>query len=153
GCRDGQARLWDWQTGRLVCPPCKEDDEVFDVAFNPDGRWGLTAVRMDVGKGGKVRMWEFTTGKPVSPIFYLGKGSAHTLAISPDGDRALTAVGLPALAWIDLSPLSASDNQDLDDLCALAEMAAGQRIQDGDLVGLTSDEWLARWRTFRLRHP
>ncbi len=57
------------------------------------------------------------------------------------------------LAWIDLRLLSDADNLDLDDLCTMAELAAGQRIHNGDLAGLTSDEWLARWRTFRQRHP
>jgi hypothetical protein len=154
GCRDGQARLWDWQTSRLVCPPCKTDDEVFDVAFTPDGRWGLTAVRVTprVDETGKLRMWEFTTGKPVSPVLRVGKESATSLAISPDGAAALTSIFGGGLAWIDLSLLSPSDSLDLNDLCTLAELTAGQRIHDGDLAGLSSDEWLHRWRAFRQRH-
>jgi WD40 repeat protein/serine/threonine protein kinase len=153
GCRDGQARLWDWQAGRLACPPCKADDEVFSVAFTPDGRWGLTAARMGVAPGGKVRMWEFATGKPVSPVLYVGKESANGLAISPDGAGALTSVMGEGLWWIDLSPLSAPDDLDADDLCTLAELTSGQRIHEGDLAGLSSDEWLDRWRAFRERHP
>jgi hypothetical protein len=41
----------------------------------------------------------------------------------------------------------------VDDLCTFAELAAGQRVYEGGLAGLTSDEWLSRWRTFRKRHP
>lgn len=54
----GQAQLWNWQTKQLVCPPMDHPDEVMDVSLTPDARWGLTAC-LD----GKVRLWEFTTGK------------------------------------------------------------------------------------------
>jgi WD40 repeat protein len=40
-CRDGQASLWDWQNGRLVCSPGRHSFEIRAVAFTPDGRWGL----------------------------------------------------------------------------------------------------------------
>jgi hypothetical protein len=33
----------------------------------------------------------------------------------------------------------------VDDLCTFAELAAGQRVYEGGLAGLTSDEWLSRW--------
>jgi WD40 repeat protein len=153
GCRDGQARLWDVASGKLVCPPCKVDDEVFGVALTPDGHWGLTATRKGVAEAGKVQMWEFTTGKPVSPVLHVGRDSAQGLAVSPDGSQALTSILHGGLYWIDLRPLSASDDLSLEDQRTLAELAAGQRIHDGDLAGLTSEEWLARWRAFRQRCP
>src|SRR5262249_45378985 len=114
GCRDGQARLWDWQAGRLACPPCKAAAEVFAGPFTPDGRWGLTATRMGVEARGKVRAWEFATGKPVSPVLYVGNESANALAMSPDGADALTSVKGRGLCRIDLSLLSATDDLDAD---------------------------------------
>jgi hypothetical protein len=33
----------------------------------------------------------------------------------------------------------------VDDLCTFAELAGGQRVYEGGLAGLTSDEWLSRW--------
>ena len=37
-CRDGQASLWDWQSGRPVSSPGRRTFEICGVAFTPDGR-------------------------------------------------------------------------------------------------------------------
>jgi WD40 repeat protein/serine/threonine protein kinase len=148
-CCDGQARLWDWATGVLACPPLKHDDEVRSVAFSPDGRWGLTACRDD-----SVGVWELATGKPLLPRLDLKVwDGGKSVDVAAGGKRAVASVGWDGLLSIDLGDLSAPEDLDLDDLCTLAELASGQRIHEGDLAGLTAEEWLARWRTFRLRHP
>ena len=38
GCHDGTARLWDVATGLLHRHPIRTRDQVFSVAFSPDGR-------------------------------------------------------------------------------------------------------------------
>jgi hypothetical protein len=56
------------------------------------------------------------------------------------------------LQWLDLADLSAADEMDLDDLCTFAELTAGQRVCESGIAGLTLEDWLSRWRTFRNRH-
>ena len=79
---------------------------------------------------------------------------AHSIVVSPDGARGVASTDNKTfLQWLDLADLSAPDEMDVDDLCTFAELTAGQRVYEGELAGLTSDEWLSRWRTFRKRHP
>jgi hypothetical protein len=101
-----------------------------------------------------VGVWELATGKPLLPRLDL-KAREGGKSVSPavGGERAVASVGMDGLLSIDLADLSAPESLDPDDLCALAELASGQRIQEGDLAGLTSEEWLARWQGFRRRHP
>src|SRR5262249_6043940 len=102
--KDGQVRSWDWQAGKLACPPLAHDDESFDVAITPDGRFALTAVR---GRQ-EIQVWELTTGRRVAPPVRLGViegASSHTLAITPDGRRALVSVQPRELAVVDLEAL------------------------------------------------
>jgi eukaryotic-like serine/threonine-protein kinase len=146
-CRDGQARLWDWRTGGLGCPPLKEDQEIHGVDLTPDGRFGLTASRTGVA-----RLWDLTTGKPVAPPLVLAADSLTGVRVTPDGHRAVaSAHGL--LYRFDLADLTAPGEMNAEDLCLLGEVASGYRLHDGNLAGLTTEEWLERWRTFRRRHP
>jgi len=79
---------------------------------------------------------------------------AHSIVVSPDGARALASTDNKTfLQWLDLADLSAPDEMDVDDLCTFADLTAGQRVYEAGLAGLTSDEWLSRWRAFRKRHP
>jgi hypothetical protein len=57
------------------------------------------------------------------------------------------------LSVFDLEDWLAPATLGADDSCTWAEIVSGQRIEDGGLVNLTADEWLARWRDFRRRHP
>jgi len=145
--------LWDWQSGHLVCSPGRHRFEICAVAFTPDGRWGLVVGRGRALGTRTAQAWEFINGKPVTPP--LGAyGMAHSIVVSPDGARALASTDNKTfLQWLDLADLSAPDEQDVDDLCTLAELTAGQRVYEAGLAGLTSDEWLSRWRAFRKRHP
>jgi WD40 repeat protein len=148
-CCDGQARLWDWAAGALACPPLKHDDEVRSVAFSPDGRWGLTDCR-----DSSVGVWEFATGKPLLPRLDLKVwDGGKCVDVAACGKRSVASLGQNGFLSIDLADLSGPEILDEDDLCALAELASGQRMQEGDLAGLTSEEWLARWQAFRKRHP
>jgi serine/threonine protein kinase/WD40 repeat protein len=153
GCRDHQSRLWDWEAGHLVCS-CMNSDEVYGVAVTPDGLCGLTSCRKgNKFKTGAIHFWEFTTGKPAAPTVHINEGTAHSIVVSQDGTRALVGVVGNGLRSIDLTRLATPDSMALDDLCTLSELAAGQRLVDGDVSGLASDEWFALWRAFRQRQP
>jgi WD40 repeat protein len=158
GHKDGQARYWDWQAAKLACPPMAHDDECFDVAITPDGRFALTAIR---GRT-EIHVWDLTRGRRVAPPLRLGliEGeSSHTLAITPDGRRALvsfarltTSKGMD-LSVVDLEALLSPSSTPTADLALLAELAAAQRIELGDLSGLTTDQWQERWNLLRERNP
>lgn len=156
GCRDGQARLWDWKApmARQVCPPCAHPDEVYSVAVTSDGLWGLTACRKgNKSATGSVHFWEFTTGKPAAPPVHFAEGSVNSVVVAPDGTRALTIVEAHGLRSLSLNDMSGPAEMGPDALCALAELASSQRLYKGDVAGLGTDEWLALWRAFRQQYP
>lgn len=135
----GQAQLWNWQTKQLVCPPMDHPDEVMDVSLTPDARWGLTACR-----DGKVRLWEFTTGKLLAPPIASGGRNATSVATSESQRAAFGSIG-SSLRSINLSARLTSPDLSLDDLCLLAEIVSGRHVLDGNLSRLSFSEWLTRW--------
>src|SRR5262249_47555688 len=87
GCKDGQARLWDWQAATLACPPLKQDEEVLAVALTADGRFALTAGR---DRASKLHVWELTTGRLVAPKIQLPTNVA-SLSCSPTESRVVAS--------------------------------------------------------------
>jgi WD40 repeat protein/tetratricopeptide (TPR) repeat protein len=150
--KDGQVRYWDWQAGKLVCPPLAHADEVFDAAFTPDGHHAVTAVR----NRPEIHIWELKTGRRIAPPVRLGlrEGtSCETLAITADGRRALANFGSLALAVVDLEAMLSPSDIPNADLALLAELATAQHIEAGDLSGMTTDQWQERWHHLRERNP
>jgi WD40 repeat protein len=148
GCKDGQARLWDWRAGTLVCPPLKHDDEVFAVALTPDGRFALTGGR---GRANKLHVWELTTGRLVAPKVPLPQ-DVVSLSCSPVEPRLLAGC-YGRVVRIDLARLLAPPEMPTEDYRLLGELTSGQRIEQGDESGLTQDEWLQRLDQFNRRRP
>jgi WD40 repeat protein len=82
----GVLRIWQVGTGRLRKEIRGEWKEVYKLAASPDGRTLLAAVGnphyarlIDLESGRDVHLWE-------------GGGNVTALAISPDGQRAATAI-------------------------------------------------------------
>jgi tetratricopeptide (TPR) repeat protein len=48
-----------------------------------------------------------------------------------------------------LADLTEPDDQSIDDLCRLGELASGYRVHEGELTVLTEAEWSQRWRAWR----
>ena len=85
GCHDGNARVWDAETGEPRTEPLPNDGDVLRVAFFHDGRSIVTA-----GIFNRARIWDVATGKEV------GQGLSHSaivrsVALSPDGQFVVTA--------------------------------------------------------------
>ena len=148
GCEDNMARLWQWRTGILVSPPFEHSARIADVCFTPDGLWMLTA-----SLDSTARVWERCTGKPVTPPVALA-GMAGQVITTTDNRHAIVSGVGAFIDVIDLGDLYDRDDLDLADLGTLAEVLSSQRVHvGGDVVNLTADEWLHRWRQFRDRHP
>jgi WD40 repeat protein len=149
-CRDHMARLWDWRTDQQRSRYTFEHEhEVSTVAFTPNGRHVLST-----SDDGVLKIWERPTGKPVCPPFALG-GWKLTPAMTPDGRRvACGSSPLGELSVLYLADWLAPSPLEPDDLCLWGEIVSGQRIEaGGGVTNLTAEEWLARWRAFRSRHP
>jgi serine/threonine protein kinase/WD40 repeat protein len=154
--KDGQSRYWDWQAGKLACPPLAYDNESHDALITPDGRFALTAVS---GRP-EMHVWELTTGRRVAPPVRLGfieGGWCLASAITPDGRRALVGLWSTStgndLAVVDLEAVLSPCSTPTADLALLAELATARRIELGDLSGLTTEQWLERWNRLRERNP
>jgi WD40 repeat protein len=153
---DGQVRCWDWRNEKLACPPLAHANETHDAALTHDGHYALTVV----GGRPELHAWELTTGRRVNPAVRLGRiegGWCRALATTPDGRRALvgfspTNTGMD-LAIVDLEVLFSPSSTPTADLGLLAELAAAQRIELGDLSGLTTEQWLERWNRLHIRNP
>ncbi len=79
--KDGLARVWDLEAGRLDGPPLPIGGTVDTRAsFSPDGRVFVTCCQ-----NGPVRVWETATGRPVFPALPIGGDMAHVALFSPDG--------------------------------------------------------------------
>ena len=148
GSKDGQARLWDWGAGTLACPPFKHRDEVHAVAMTADGRYILTAGRVQAGA---LHIWERTTGKLVAPPLRLD-GDVTSLAISTDG-RRVVATASDSVVLINLAELLSPPRMSTEALGLLGELATAQQIELGDISGLTLEQWLERWGRFRSKYP
>ena len=162
GHKDGQDRYWDWQAAKLACPPMANHNESHDVAITPDGRFALSVV----GGRPELHICELTTGRRVAPavrVELIEGGWCLTLAITPDGRRALVSFSAAAvgestttrmdLAVVDLEALLSPSSTATADLALLAELATAERIELGDLSGLTTDQWNERWNLLRERNP
>ena len=90
---------------------------------------------------------------------FIEGGWCHTLAITPDGRRALVSFSGSTesngmdLAVVDLEALLSPSTTPTADLALLAELATARRIELGDLSGLTTDQWQERWNLLRERNP
>jgi eukaryotic-like serine/threonine-protein kinase len=152
GHKDGQARVWDWKAGTLVGPPVQHADEVFDVVLTADGRHAVSVTR---GRPGGIHVWELKTGKAVAPpqlttFGGVGVESAHAVALALGGRIAFVGVGLDqGVVRLDLGELLAPPDLPPDALTLLGELASARRIEQGDVTGLTREEWQERWQRFR----
>jgi WD40 repeat protein/serine/threonine protein kinase len=84
---DRSIRLWDLASGKEIRQLMPHDDQVYAVAFSPDGTLAVSG-----GEDHSVRLWDISTGKQTRshtdsnrPIF--------TVAFSPDGKTIVAGSG------------------------------------------------------------
>jgi WD40 repeat protein len=89
---NGLVKLWDWRTGKEVCPPLKHDDIVLKVSFSPDGRFLAVLKAPDWSKKPELLIWDVASGTAVASVPHTNKGIHHELEarFRPDS-RAVAA--------------------------------------------------------------
>jgi WD40 repeat protein len=114
---DGTARVCDVDTGQPITPPMPHRGTVTHASFSPDGRYVVTCctdtlkgewgvIPKDKSLSQTARVWDATTGRPVSPPLQ-HYGSVNTTAwssechasFSPDARRVVTSSGNIARVW------------------------------------------------------
>ncbi|MGD8753640.1 MAG: WD40 repeat domain-containing protein, partial [Anaerolineales bacterium] len=92
GLSNGEIQVWDAETGQELDLLAGHTNLIYDLDLSADGRRAISAA-----EDGIIRVWNLDlgprTGSLVSPEYQLG------LAISPDGERALTGAGGGLLEW------------------------------------------------------
>jgi WD40 repeat protein len=92
GLSNGEIQVWDAETGQELDLLAGHTNIIYDLDLSADGRRAISA-----GEDGVIRVWNLNLGPRigslVSPEYQLG------LAISPDGQHALTGAGGDLLEW------------------------------------------------------
>ncbi len=144
--RSTATRAWDWKSGKPSGPPLAVEDIQY-LSYSADGR-RLLAVGWHYPNH-SARVWDATTGHPLTPRLTRVRDILSHAAISPDGSRVVTARGA-ALVW-DLRP----DGRPLDDLLSLTQLLNGGRRLDpvGGLELLPAEEVRGAWDSLREKYP
>jgi WD40 repeat protein len=144
---DGVLRSWDWQAGKLLDGWPFHASGFHDFHFTSDRRW-LVTINAE-----ELEVIDWPTKAPVSPRWKVPPYSTVGLEI-PAGDRRAIVGGFtPALVGYDLETMRTPIAAPVEDLVALAELAAGRRIlSQGNVVPLNSSDWLERWRLLQRKN-
>lgn len=147
GSKDGQARYWDWQGGRLAAPAMPHANEIWSIDITPDGRHAVVALR---GIPQEVHVWELNTGQPLAPPIRLsnapGDGQySHSVVLSRDGGK-IYSCDHQGLRILDLASLLAPNDRSIEELTSVAELAAARKIEHGSLSPLTTSQWVQLWK-------
>jgi WD40 repeat protein len=154
---DGTASLWDAATGHRIRPVLTDGGaNMHTAAFGLENQFlatGRAEPRQTqlarVGGLGAGRIWDTSTGDPISPPL-AHVGGVTRVAFGPDSRRLATG-GVDGMVKVwKLEP----DNRPLDDLRMLAELLAGRRVDDvSGLVPLSAAELKSRWDHLHPKYP
>jgi WD40 repeat protein/tRNA A-37 threonylcarbamoyl transferase component Bud32 len=149
GAADGLLRCWDWQAGKLRDGYPLHATWLQNFHLTADQRW---LVSQDGGAPPVLQVTDWATKTPASPRWKTQ--STLSIDIPAGDDRAISGGFYPALVGYDLKAMRTPATDPIEDLTALAELAAGRRIlSQGNIVPLNSAEWLERWENVRQKGP
>ena len=146
GCRDGDARVFDMQTG-LVAAVLQNGDanEVFDARFFNDDRWVFTATRH-----GTSRIWNWSSGRLMTPELREQQGEKVLYCAVSSGDERIALSGFTDKAVIfDVESFTSPSDFSAERALVVSELIAGQRLTPAGSIKLTTDEWIAGFEYYR----
>ncbi len=162
-CRDGMARIWDWRNEKLAYPPCRHKDACYTAQFLSGENYLITSSR-----DGSVRLWDSRSARPITPPFVMrtGRWSWGSMALAEgkaepwnavvDAAEDYAAVGGTSymLHTLHLGDLKEAGDLPLQDPILLGKLLSGYHVMnERDVEGLTSEQWLELWRSFRKENP
>jgi WD40 repeat protein len=124
GGADGMARIWGFNSGKLLSTLPGKQGPVASVAFSPRGEIVATG-----DSGGYARIWDGRSGRLLDEL-HGHAGAITELSFSPDGTRLLTAsMDGSAKVW-DLSP----DERSAGEIGALVNSRIPAHLDGGEPV-------------------
>ena len=156
GGRDGTARVWNWRTQRLLGQTLTQKGEVQDVGFLNHDRWVVTKSshdEMTKSTDNAVQIWDWRSGKPLTPPRLVPGPWGSQFRLAPDGARAaMGGISNRTMQVLELARWTDADDPRFpaEQLQEIAELSSGLRIVGGSsVVALTTAEWIERWRKYR----
>jgi WD40 repeat protein/serine/threonine protein kinase len=160
GFGDGQVFIWDIQGEHSPLKlPARDSHQVMSVAFSPDGKLLATGARDRTSQhSDNLRLWDASTGEPVSTLGGQSPNLGHTAAVisvafSPDGQRlASGSTDQTARLWDvaarrEVSPLRA---RHADDVRSVAFSNDGKRLASASYDGTVQIRDLDSGQTVKL---
>jgi WD40 repeat protein len=138
-CRDGQARVFNWRTGRPVLRGLNHERDVLGAAFTLDGRHILT-----VGLDSSLRTWSADDGHLAMRPHRVSFRDREIL-VTPDSRFAVVTGVSGQIHVVSLAPLQQEPETNAGYASLLGELVSNRTIHDGGTVKLTTSEWLERW--------
>lgn len=142
GCNE-IARLWDWRSAQLVCPPFNHRCEITDVAVSPDGRWAMGSGRKAARQ---LSCWDTITGmRLLTPTPCYNDGD--DLLFGRNGDSVIYK-GEDGIHILEVFGGNTSINSaelELSVTVESCELIAGEQIAETGVLDLTTVEWIGLW--------
>jgi serine/threonine protein kinase/WD40 repeat protein len=150
---DGTARLWDAATGRPIARDLAHPYALLNVAFEPRARLLLTQEwRSQFDANHDCRIWDTGTQQAVSPSIWAPGYRFEFAGAAWDAD-GLFVPDLPGDRHGTEYDLR-RDQRPVGDLVKLAQLCAGQRLDDrGNLAPLATADLRALWDELRTTYP
>ena len=152
---DSMVRLWDWQVGKLACPPMRHELDAASAIFTPDGKFAITGSR---GQQCGPHFWELTTGKKIAPSrkseFERGGQTMSYLATSANGDclislsDTLDATRTYQMCRYDLRDILSEPVASSADLKLLGELSSAMTITLGEADLINDQQWWLQWQDY-----
>ncbi len=157
-CFDHYARLWDWRTGKQVCPPMQHSGPVHCAVFTPDGNYAVTGSQ---GKECGPHLWELKTGMRVAPSWKAASGEedcfVHSVSVSQDGRNLFATVHMTGdrkpLYRYEFGNLRTQSHFSIQQLKQIGELTSSKRFTLGRSENLPQATWLKLWEQFSKRNP
>ncbi|WP_197454330.1 protein kinase domain-containing protein [Stieleria varia] len=146
GGNAGEARCWDWQTGRPVCSAMTTDGEIFSLAFTPQGYLITVASRCH-------DVWDIRTGSRVLALHSDSSKSdyaeSHCSAIlTPDGNHLVGCNARSEMLGVTQLHQWLSVPQDtLGAFKLLGQLASSTDVNMGKAQFISSSRWFDHWKT------